>query len=126
MKGSADFLGINHYSTRLCSPLSDPAKAKDYHKLFCATEEQADPKYTVNCLNWPVVPWGIGKLLHWVAAQYPGVPLYITENGYAQLEDEDDPKSLQDDLRVEYLKNYIAEVAKCVKEGIDVRGYFVW
>lgn len=126
LKGSVDFLGVNHYTTRLSSPLTDPTKAKDFHKKFSQTQEFVDPKYPTNCLHWPVVPWGINKLIHWVAAQYQGVPLYITENGFAQLEDEKDEKSLQDDLRVEYLRDYINEVGKCVKEGIDVRGYFVW
>ena len=45
------------------------------------------------------------------------VPIYITEIG---LPDEDDNQ------RPRFLLNHLAAVHKAIREGIDVRGVFVW
>lgn len=33
---------------------------------------------------------------------------------------------LDDKLRVRYFKGYLSAVAQAIKDGADVRGYFVW
>jgi beta-glucosidase len=53
-------------------------------------------------------------------------PIIVTENG-ASFEDiivKDN--SIQDRRRVEFFKNYLSNVLKAKKEGVDLRGYFVW
>jgi hypothetical protein len=46
----------------------------------CATEGQLiGPQADSGWLY--VVPWGFGKLLHWVADRYDNPGIYVTENG---------------------------------------------
>ena len=51
------------------------------------------------------------------AAEITGAPIYVTENGIGT----DD-----DALRVRYLRESLAGVARTIDEGFDVRGYFHW
>jgi beta-glucosidase len=51
------------------------------------------------------------------AAKYTGIPVIVTENGIAT----DD-----DTQRIRYMADALRGVRRCLDEGIDVRGYFVW
>jgi len=53
------------------------------------------------------------------------MPIYITENGRATTDKVVDGKI--DDLdRIKYLKQHIEVCVKAIKEGVNLRGYFVW
>jgi beta-glucosidase len=45
------------------------------------------------------------------------VPIFVTENGIGTT---DDPQ------RIEYVRRALAGVARCLRDGLDVRGYFYW
>ncbi|HEY2428649.1 MAG TPA: family 1 glycosylhydrolase [Acidimicrobiales bacterium] len=51
------------------------------------------------------------------AAAFTGVPVVVTENGLAT---EDDTR------RVAFLEAALRGLERCVDDGVDVRGYFVW
>ena len=41
-----------------------------------------DPTWFTSGSDWLMVtPWGLRSILSWIGGHYPGVPLYITENG---------------------------------------------
>ena len=50
-------------------------------------------------------------------AQTAGVPIYVTENGIA---------TTDDSRRIAFIQRALAGVAQCLRDGIDVRGYFYW
>jgi beta-glucosidase len=45
------------------------------------------------------------------------LPIYITENGIADA---------QDEKRTQFIKEHLFWVMKSINEGADVRGYFYW
>jgi beta-glucosidase len=51
------------------------------------------------------------------AASYTGRPVLVTENGIGT---EDDTR------RIEYVRRALAGVGRCLRDGIDVRGYCYW
>ncbi len=51
------------------------------------------------------------------AANATGLPVVVTENGIATADDRQ---------RIAYLAEALAGLARCVADGVDVRGYFVW
>ena len=76
---------------------------------------------------------GIRKLLRWVKNEYDSPIVYVTENGVdvpgeeGWGEGEEGEGFKKDAVRVEYIRDYLAEVGKArVVDGVDVRGYFVW
>jgi beta-glucosidase len=51
------------------------------------------------------------------AHQRAGVPIYVTENGIGTTDDAQ---------RIEYVQRALGGVIRCLRDGIDVRGYFYW
>lgn len=132
MKGSADFLGLNHYSTLYASAEKPEVDAgigpngnggmSDDQEVFLS----ADLAWERTDMQWNILPWGFRKLLNWIADRYPGYPIYVTENGCACREP-DAVSALDDDQRCRFLKSYTDAMFEAVRtDGVDVRGYFCW
>jgi beta-glucosidase len=66
--------------------------------------------------GWEVYPEALGHTVR-LAAEHAGVPVLVTENGMAT----DD-----DDARIAYTRAALEGLARCVADGIDVRGYLHW
>lgn len=76
-------------------------------------------------MNWEVYPESIYHILKKYSA-YKNIPeLIITENG-AAFHDEVKNGKVDDDKRIHYLQNNIAQLLRAKKEGVNVTGYFVW
>ncbi|XP_071181431.1 lactase/phlorizin hydrolase-like [Mytilus edulis] len=121
IKGSADFIGINHYTSRYIynSPHNDwPSLAQDPD-----TDESEDPTWKTAKSGWlKVVPWGMRKLMNWIKKEYPSTDVYITENGFSDCGD------LTDQGRIDYYKAYINELLKAIKlDGCtNIKRYTAW
>ncbi|KAI3940727.1 hypothetical protein MKW98_030046 [Papaver atlanticum] len=133
LRNSVDFLGINHYTTRLIAHVTTSPESGHFYD---AQQMERIVEYPGGELigekaasEWLyIVPWGIRSLLNYVAHKYHNPKIYVTENG---MDDEEDPKALlhemlDDTKRVGYFKGYLAAVAQAIKDGVDVRGYFAW
>jgi beta-glucosidase len=109
---SLDFLGINYYSRQRVSlrkrgggrlsvlgrtpgaEVSDSGRRGPYSEIY---------------------PIGLYRVLKRVAAM--GKPIYVTENG---LPDADD------DQRPSFLLSHLSQMQRAMAEGVDVRGYYHW
>lgn len=66
--------------------------------------------------GWEVYPEALEHTVR-LAAEHAAVPVLVTENGMAT----DD-----DDARIAYTRAALEGVARCLDDGIDVRGYLHW
>ncbi|XAR56567.1 Beta-glucosidase [Bertholletia excelsa] len=136
IKDSVDFIGINHYSTLY---------AKDCFYSGCKSERNNTEmiigfSYITGerggvpigeptaMFGMYVVPRGMEEIISYIKKRYSNKPIYVLENGYAQRWEEDieAPETLNDVKRVEFHKLYLAHLAKAIRDGADVRGYFIW
>ncbi|HEY8582929.1 MAG TPA: family 1 glycosylhydrolase, partial [Capillimicrobium sp.] len=123
LAGKADFIGVNHYSpgsaaalpTSVSStvPLFDFAPTVAYR----GTSSPGGPPCPATCsdFGWPIDPSGLREVVE-EAAGY-GLPVYVTENG---IDDADD------DQRPGYIRGYLGALQDAIEAGADVRGYFHW
>src|SRR5690606_24984260 len=98
-----DWLGVNYYTRSLwrggeAQPVPLPGALEK-------TE-----------MGWEIYPQGLRDILLRIARDYPQVPLYVTENGMAEVEGVDDPR------RVRYYDDHLAAVREAMDGGADVRG----
>ena len=119
IRAPVDFIGINYYKRGVTQ--NDP------NKIVERAINIPEPGAIVTETDWPVYPQGLTDILTWFRERYGEMPVYITENGAAFY----DPPSavdgtVDDPLRVHYLKEHIAAVSQAMEKGVDVRGYFVW
>lgn len=129
LKGSADFFGLNHYSTDYVSA-RDPAESRVRMRAGYFSDQDVnnavDPAWHKTDIGWDIVAWGLRRILAWIQLEYqPPGGITITENGCAMHTDKDDG-AREDTARVEYLEKYIAQVHRAIVGGVDVRGYYVW
>jgi len=123
IKGTGDFLGLNHYTTSYAVDteyvVSDPPSYYNDQNAG-GFKDDSWPKTGSSWLQ--IVPWGIRRLLVWLDNEYK-VPIYVTENGVSTK----DVYELEDTQRVNYYKSYINEVLKAIKiDKANVKGYTAW
>ena len=76
-------------------------------------------------MGWEVYPEGIYQILKQFAAYKNLPPIIITENG-AAFEDVVQNGRIHDQKRVQFYQEYLKNVLRAKREGIDIRGYFAW
>lgn len=111
-----DFLGINTYFSGLT--VSAEHGAREFEKWFPRT-----------MVDWPITPDTLYWTMRFVHELYQPGDLYITENGCAcpdQVSDVNGKPVVEDYTRVHYLREYLKGLQRATREGIPVKGYFVW
>ncbi|OXA61537.1 Lactase-phlorizin hydrolase [Folsomia candida] len=122
LRGSFDFLGVNHYTTELVRPAAAqglPGWSGDQQ-----VSKRKDPSWEGSASAWlKKVPWGFRKYLNWLKNTYDNPVMYITENGWS--DDGRDPTN--DTSRSLFYRDYINNVLKAVKlDGVNIKGYTAW
>jgi len=131
IKGSADFFGLNHYTTLYAAQVQPGESiSSEVYGNGGIAEDQAvrlstDPAWETTTMGWAVVPWGFRKLLHWIADRYGNPPLYVFENG-CSLEDTPENGAVNDTKRIQFFEGYIGAAHEAWEQGVDLKGYFVW
>ena len=99
VKDSLDFIGVNYY----------------FHLRILFPGIRIKKNEVVSDIGWEVYPKGIYHAVKEIA-EY-GFPIYITENGLADV---------KDSLRGKFIVEHLKWLHKAIEEGADVRGYFHW
>jgi len=119
----ADFVGLNYYfrgRVAAAAPLTPAIPVLD----FLPTISYASPAYPSGppcptvCSEFgaEIYPEGYRAVIG-TAGEY-GLPVYLTENGIADSDD---------DQRPAYLTSHLEQALAAIREdGVDVRGYFQW
>ncbi|CAL1538497.1 unnamed protein product [Lymnaea stagnalis] len=121
-KGTADFVGLNYYTSIYASsadlPYDPPSWDNDQD-----IKRERDPSWTGSGSSWLFsVPTGFREVLNWIKKTYNNIPLYVTENGIS-----DKNGTLRDAHRITYYRQHINQMLKAIKlDGCDVRGYTAW
>ncbi|PKA60205.1 Beta-glucosidase 4 [Apostasia shenzhenica] len=132
LQNPIDFVGLNHYTSKLIVHAPDTTQGPFYkiQEIERRVKRQAGDLIGERAASdWLyVVPWGIRKVLNYIAEKYRNPPIYVTENG---MDDEEDETAsidhfLNDQRRIQYFKDYLAAVAQAIRDGVDIRGYFAW
>ncbi|HEV8065018.1 MAG TPA: family 1 glycosylhydrolase, partial [Acidimicrobiales bacterium] len=96
-----DFVGVQCYTRTHFGPAGK------------ADDDPDVPQTQMGLENWPpAVEYAVRR-----AASFTKLPVLITESGIAT---EDDGE------RIVYLAKVLEGVQRCLVDGVDVRGYFVW
>ncbi len=89
-----------------------------YSRMHFGPEGQApnDPEVPITQMGYEYWPQGVEHCARRAAA-VSGLPVLVTESGIAT---EDDAQ------RIAYVAAVLRGVRRCLDDGVDVRGYFVW
>ena len=79
--------------------------------------------------GWQIDPQGLRYTLNKLYDRYQ-LPLFIVENGLGAVDTlvtlENGEKTVEDDYRIDYLRQHLKEAAKAIEDGVELMGYTSW
>ncbi|KFK40644.1 hypothetical protein AALP_AA2G023300 [Arabis alpina] len=135
MNSKSDFLGINHYTSYFIQDcLSSACNSGDGASKSEGFALKLDRKGNVSIgeltdVSWQHIhPEGFQKMLNYLTVRYPNIPMFITENGYGQLQKPETTikELLNDTKRIQFMSGYLDALQGAMRDGANVKGYFAW
>jgi beta-glucosidase len=120
LKGRYDFIGLQNYTREVI-------KYAWYVPFLKAKIIPADKRRVHHTqMNWEVHPPAIYHILKKFQNISETTKIIITENGAALHDEMNEQGEIKDIAREYYLREYLWQVLKAKREGVNVKGYFVW
>jgi len=116
----SDFLGVNYYSRAVIRSTAVPEAENEPR-----TVPEPGPEVKTD-IGWEVYPDGLRVLLERLAADAPGLPLVITENGASYATGPGPDGKVEDIARRDYLRDHLLACTRAMDAGVPLRGYFAW
>jgi beta-glucosidase len=117
-RNRCDFLGINYYMRKI-------VKDSNSHKILKFEEIRAkNANFTY--MDWEIFPKGIYDILIYIKEEYDNPEIYITENGAAFNDTVNNGDIINDNNRIDFLKEHFKEANKALNEGVHLCGYYIW
>lgn len=126
---TVDFLGINYYHpVRVCAKAdlpnpNAPFMPTYYYDSYIMPGRKMNPYR-----GWEIYPKGIYDIAIRIRDEYGNIEWMVTENGMG-VENESRFRrqgQIEDDYRIEFMKEHLSWLAKGIDEGSRCIGYHVW
>ena len=114
-----DFLGINFYA---------PAYVSADTRFAFGVNGFGNNPDSVKMFNGPVRPAYLYKILMRLKNDYGNPVMIITENGagFGEADDQLVNNTVNDALRIDYVRRHIDTALQAKKEGVNLQGYTLW
>lgn len=124
-ENTVDFISFSYYSSRCIT--TQEGVGETIGNAFKGTK---NPYLKVSEWGWQIDPLGLRITLNSLYDRYQK-PLFIVENGLGAkdelIEDREGNLTVNDDYRIEYLREHIKALKQAVEEdGVELLGYTPW
>ena len=119
---TVDFIGFSYYSSRCASTDPEILKGQTAGNVFKTVR---NPNLKVSEWGWQIDPLGLRITCNSLYDRYQK-PLFIVENGLGANDVIEEDGSINDDYRIEYLREHIKAMKEAVVDGVDLIGYTPW
>ncbi|MFB3161946.1 glycoside hydrolase family 1 protein [Neobacillus sp. 179-J 1A1 HS] len=127
---TVDILGVNYYQPRRVKAkenLPNPEAPFMPERFF---DNNVMPGRKMNPhRGWEIYEKGIYDILINLKENYGNIECFISENGMGVEGEEkfrDGNGIIQDDYRIEFIREHLKWVSKAIEEGSNVKGYHLW
>jgi beta-glucosidase len=121
-----DFLGINLYYRTVVSAPTLSERFSEIRYFLLPARMAAGQKGPKTDIGWEVWPESLYDMVMRITRDYSRPALEITENGCAYSDAPGADGAIHDQRRIAFHEQYLAELARAVHDGADVRGYHAW
>jgi len=120
--GTVDYVAFSYYMSSVSS--ADPAiKEAAKGNMMMGIK---NPYLNSSEWGWQIDPIGLRISLNYLYDRYQK-PLMIVENGLGAYDKKEDGEIINDDYRIDYLREHIKEMKKAIHEdGVNLIGYTPW
>jgi len=120
-EGTVDFISFSYYMSRTDKKEKTPEELGQGNLIGGVK----NPFLEASDWGWEIDPVGLRIALNELYGRYQ-VPLMVVENGLGAHDKIEEDGSIQDDYRIDYLREHIREMGEAVKDGVDLIGYTSW
>ena len=124
-ENTVDFIAFSYYSSRCITTQENVGET-----IGNAFKGTKNPYLKASEWGWQIDPLGLRITMNSLYDRYQK-PLFIVENGLGAndvlLNEEKDGYFVEDDYRIDYLRQHIQAMKDCVeKDGVELLGYTSW
>lgn len=121
-ENTVDYVAFSYYSSRLTSADPEVMKSIKNGNAFATLPN----KYLKESQwGWTIDPVGLRITMNELYDRY-NKPLFIVENGLGAVDKVEEDGSINDDYRIDYLRQHIVQMKEAIKDGVDLAGYTPW
>ncbi|MED4116279.1 6-phospho-beta-glucosidase [Priestia megaterium] len=120
-----DFLGFSYYMSRTTAASTENADTTEGNLIMGGIK---NPYIESSEWGWEIDPKGLRIALNILYDRYQ-MPLFIVENGLGAtdvVEYQKGGPAVNDDYRINYLRNHIIEMKEAIADGVELMGYTSW
>lgn len=125
LKNTVDFISFSYYVS-VCATADETKNVRGEGNLLGGVP---NPTLKASEWGWQIDPRGIRYVLNQFWDRYQK-PLFIVENGLGAIDKlitgPDGILMVEDDYRIEYLKEHLLQVEEAIEDGVPVMGYTSW
>lgn len=125
LKNTVDFISFSYYVS-VCATADEEKNIRGEGNLLGGVQ---NPTLKASEWGWQIDPQGLRYILNQFWDKYRK-PLFIVENGLGArdelVDDGRGGKTVNDDYRIEYMRDHLKQVEEAIEDGVDVMGYTSW
>ncbi|AMC93965.1 6-phospho-beta-glucosidase [Erysipelothrix larvae] len=121
-ENTVDFISFSYYSSRTAS-VDPQLQGSTSGNIFASVK---NPYLKASEWGWQIDPLGFRYTMNVLYERYQK-PLFVVENGLGAHDEICEDGTINDDYRIEYLKEHIKAMRDAIElDGVDVMGYTSW
>ena len=117
-ENTVDYLTFSYYQSQIVKDTGENDKLN-------LDGIMPNPNLKKNEWGWSIDPIGLRIALKDVYSRYK-LPIFISENGIGVKEELNEKNTVDDDYRIDYLREHIRQMKIAMSESVEVIGYLNW
>ena len=126
---TVDFLGVNYYQPmRVSAPRyapnpDSPMLVEQFYEPYVMPGRKINPHR-----GWEIYEQGLYDISQNIKENYGNIEWLLTENGMGVEGEEKFRQNgeIQDDYRIDFVKDHLRELHRAIQEGANCKGYLMW
>jgi 6-phospho-beta-glucosidase len=121
-ENTVDYVSFSYYMSRTEKAEKTEEEKTAGNAMFGGVK---NPYLRSSEWGWEIDPTGLRILLNTLYDRYQK-PLFIVENGLGAVDSVGDDGEINDDYRINYMRDHLIAAAEAVADGVDLMGYTNW
>ncbi|ULT54786.1 glycoside hydrolase family 1 protein [Neobacillus drentensis] len=120
-QGKVDYIGFSYYMSRTEKKVKTVEEASQGNIIGGVK----NPFLKASDWGWEIDPVGLRISLNKLYDRYQ-IPLFIVENGLGAYDKVEEDGSINDDYRIDYLREHVQAMGEAIEDGVELMGYTTW
>ncbi|WP_199454420.1 6-phospho-beta-glucosidase [Vibrio owensii] len=121
LKHTVDFISFSYYASRCASADMNANNTSEANVV----KSIRNPHLPASDWGWVIDPLGLRITMNTLYDRYQK-PLFLVENGLGAKDVPDENGEVQDDYRIDYLRQHVEAMADAITDGVPLMGFTPW